>query len=186
MPRRLIAVVAGLLAVALLAGCGRDVPPVPGTESIAADDRGEALAVAGPTLDGPTLALADLRGRVVVLNNWASWCAPCRDETPTLVDLATTSDPADVAVVGLNVTDEPDAARAFVDEFAMPYPSIVDPEGRILAGIPGVPPSALPSTVVLDRQGRVAARIIGAVDPVELTTLVTSLAAETSPSEGAG
>lgn len=186
MPRPLIAVVAGLLAIGVLAGCGRDVPPVPGTESIAAEERGETLTVAGPTLDGPSLDLADLRGRVVVLNNWASWCAPCREETPTLVDLAASSDPADVAVVGLNVTDEADAARAFVAEFAMPYPSIVDPEGRILAGIPGVPPSALPSTVVLDRQGRVAARIIGAVDPVDLSALVTALAAEGSPSEGAG
>lgn len=187
MIRRPVAVV--VLAVTVLAGvaaCGRDLPPTVGTESIAPADRGAPLVLAGPTLDGSTLDVASLRGRVVVVNDWASWCVPCREETPALVALARESDPADVAVVGLNVTDDPAAAQAFVDEYAVPYPSIEDPDGTLLTTIPGVPPSALPSTVVLDRSGRVAARIIGAVDPAELRALVAGLAAEPAPSGAAG
>lgn len=185
MPRRRTALLRAAVVAALIVlpgvsvtACGRDLPPVPGTESVASADRAEPLALTGPTLDGGTLDLADYRGRIVVLNNWASWCAPCREETPALVDLATSSDPADVAVVGMNVTDEHDAAVAFAKEFAMPYPSIEDPEGRLLAQIPGVPPSSLPSTVVLDREGRVAARIIGGTDAIELGTMIARVMAE--------
>ncbi len=56
-----------------------------------------------------------------------------------------------------------------------PIPSIVDAEGDILATIPGVPPSSLPSTVILDRDGRIAARVIGATDAMELATLVAAI-----------
>lgn len=164
-----------VLPLALLTGCGRDVPPVPGTESVPSADRAEPLSLSGPTLDGGTADVADLRGRIVVINNWASWCAPCRDETPALVALADSSDPADVAVLGINVTDDRDAAVAFADEFDMSYPSIEDPEGRLLAQIPGVPPSSLPSTVILDREGRVAARVIGETNAIELGTLIARI-----------
>lgn len=132
-------------------------------------------AIAGTTLDGAFLDVADLRGRIVVVNSWASWCGPCREETPAFVELSNGVDPDDVAVVGLNVTDDETAARAFVEEFAVPYPSIVDAEGDILATIPGVPPSSLPSTVILDRDGRIAARVIGATDAMELATLIAAI-----------
>lgn len=148
---------------------------MPGSASIAPDDRGDPLALSGTTLDGEPLDLADLRGRVVVLNAWASWCGPCRDETPAFVDLARGANEDDVVVVGLNVTDEPTAAQAFVDEFAMPYPSIVDADGSLAASLPGVPPRSLPVTVILDRDGRVAARIIGATDPLELVSLTAEV-----------
>jgi thiol-disulfide isomerase/thioredoxin len=131
--------------------------------------------IAGTTLDGDRLDVADLRGRIVVVNSWASWCGPCREETPAFVELSKGVDPDDVAVVGLNVTDDEAAARAFVEEFGMPYPSIVDAEGDILATIPGVPPSSLPSTVILDREGRIAARVIGATDALELATLIAAI-----------
>lgn len=164
-----------LLPAGAVAGCGRDVPPVPGTESVASADRAEPLALSGTTLDGGTADVADLRGRIVVVNNWASWCAPCREETPALVALSSSSDPADVAVIGVNVTDDHDAALAFADEFGMPYPSIEDPDGKLLASIPGVPPSSLPSTVILDREGRIAARIIGETNAIELGTLIARI-----------
>lgn len=186
MPRRLLV---ALLAMTMLVGviaCGRQQPPEVGTEIIAPADRGAPLTLSGPTLSGGTLDVASLRGRVVVLNDWASWCVPCREETPVLVTLAKQSDPSDVAVVGLNVTDDRAAAESFVEEFGVPYPSIEDRDGSLLATIPGVPPSALPSTVVLDRSGRVAARIIGAVDPAQLRTLVADVSAESAPSAVVG
>lgn len=178
--RTALAVAALLLLPAALAGCGRDLPAseLVGVESVASDDREDVVAIAGTTLDGRPLDLADLRGRIVVLNGWASWCAPCRDETPALVSLSESSDPADIVVVGLNVTDDPESARAFVEEFGMPYPSIEDPEGALLATIPGIPPASLPSTVVLDRDGRIAARIIGGTDAMELATILAQVVQE--------
>lgn len=168
--KRLAAI--GLLVVvaAGVAGCGRDQPAsaLVGTEEIGADDRGEALALSGTLIDGESFDLKELRGRVVVLNSWASWCPPCEAEMPAFVGLAESADPADVAVVGLNVSDDEGAARAFMAEKGIDFPVVVDPDGSLLASIPGVPPKSLPSTVILDREGRIAVRIIGATDPIAL------------------
>lgn len=172
---------AGLALIpVLLAACGRDQPAVIGSEAVTADAREAAPDIAGTTLDGDTLDVADLRGRVVVLNSWASWCAPCRQEAPAFVALSNGSNPQDVTVVGLNVTDEATAAQGFIDEYGVPYPSIVDSDGAILRTIPGVPPSSLPSTVILDREGRIAARIVGETDAIELGTLIGAVLEEDS------
>ncbi|MDP4805010.1 MAG: TlpA family protein disulfide reductase, partial [Candidatus Nanopelagicales bacterium] len=79
--------VAASLAVTSLAGCGRDVPASSqiGTTVIAPDDRVKLEGIEGLTSDGEEIALADFSGRVVVLNGWATWCAPCREEMPDLV-----------------------------------------------------------------------------------------------------
>ncbi|MCX6432724.1 MAG: TlpA disulfide reductase family protein [Actinobacteria bacterium] len=171
---------------ALVAGCGRDAPPstLVGTTIFAPDEREALPPVSGPTTDGSTLAVSDLQGRVVVLNSWASWCAPCRDEVPVFVAIAEQADPAQVAVVGLDVNDDPAAAAAFEQDLGMTYPSIVDADGSILATIPGVPPTAIPSTVVIDRDGRIAARIIGEADQKELSSIIAAVAAE--PTSGSG
>ena len=168
--RRVAAVALVALVPALLAGCGRDQPAsaLVGTESVDADSRGDALSIVGATLDGTPFDLADLRGKVVVLNSWASWCPPCEAEMPAFVNLAKTSDPEDVVVIGLNVSDEVDAAKAFMAEKGIEFPVVADPDGALLASIPGVPPKSLPSTVILDRDGRIATRIIGATDPISL------------------
>jgi len=173
--------VALVIVAATAVGCGRDVPAAlqVGTTTIAPADRGPMPPLSGNTLTGGSLDLASLRGKVVVLNSWASWCAPCKEEVPAFVTLAAASDPSSVAVVGLNVNDEAAAATDFATKHAMKYPSIVDPDGHLLATIPDVPPESLPSTVILDRQGRIAARIIGAAKPDELTGIVAAVAAET-------
>jgi len=174
-------IVTVLAAAVLLTGCGRDQPPVVGTTVIAAPDREALPDISGSTLDGGTLDLADLHGKVVVLNSWASWCVPCRTEIPAFVSLAADVDPTDVAIVGMDVSDDAAAAREFVDEFAMTYPSIIDSDGTILPTIPGVPPASLPSTVILDREGRVAVRIIGEANAAELPALVKQVASEPVP-----
>lgn len=172
-----------LLMAGVVAGCGRDTAAIPGVEALDPSSREEMPDVRGTTLDGGELDLAELNGSVVVLNNWASWCGPCRDEMPNLVDLAA-ADPR-VKVVGLNVRDEADAARAFAEEFGMQFPSIVDAEGALLRTIPGVPPAALPSTVILDAQGRIAARVIGPTSLDQLQALVAG-ALESAPTAVAG
>ena len=178
--RTVLAVVIAIAVVGLV-GCGRDQPIVVGMTTINLAERERLPAISGTTLDGASIDLADLRGKVVVLNSWASWCEPCRTEIPAFVALAGSVDPADIAIVGLNVSDDDAAARQFAAEFAMTYPSIVDSEGAILPTIPGVPPAALPSTVILDREGRIAVRIIGEADATQLPTLVAQVAAEQWP-----
>lgn len=132
--------------------------------------------LAGPTLDGGELDVARLKGKPVVVNSWASWCDPCEQETPLLVDLAERF--PDIRFVGLNVEDREAAAREFDDRFEVPYPSIVDPQSRLLASLPGVPPKAVPSTIVIDRDGRVAGRVVGPIDvdnSAQFEELLTSL-----------
>jgi len=173
--KRTVAAIAVPVALGvLLTGCGREQPAsaLVGTEAVAAEDREEVLSFTGTTLDGEPFDLTDLRGKVVVINAWASWCAPCRSEMPAFVDLHASADPADIAVVGLNVGDDPDAAQAFMDEQGMAFTNVADPEGTILATVPGVPPKSLPSTVILDREGRIATRIIGPTDPIGLARAV--------------
>lgn len=169
--KRLTVLVVGMVsAMVLISACGREQPAsaLVGTETVATEDREDVVTFTGTTLAGEPFDLADLRGRVVVINAWASWCPPCQSEMPAFVELDATVDPAQVAVVGLNVGDDPAAAQAFVDEQGMEFPNVVDVEGDILATIPGVPPQSLPSTVILDREGRIAARIIGPTDQIGL------------------
>ena len=174
------------LAVVLvaLAGCAStpDSSDSPfGLTRYSGDERVPIGTVSGPTLTGGSLNLSSLRGKVVVLNAWASWCEPCKEELPALNAAAVASDPEQVAFVGLDVSDTASAAQAMVQRLGVTYPSIQDPEGSLLAQIPGVPPEAVPSTVVLDRQGRVAARVIGTVKPGMLEPVLAELIAESSP-----
>jgi thiol-disulfide isomerase/thioredoxin len=174
----------GLLAVtlatlALLAGCGRDPIALRGSDEVGVtilqpDDRVELEAISGEALDGEPLSLIDYRGKVVVLNAWASWCEPCKAETPSLVRSAARFSPDDVAFIGLDAFDSKDAADTFVTEYGMSYPSLFDPDGSILGSLPGVPPKAVPSTLILDREGRIAVRIIGPV-PTGLDALIASV-----------
>jgi thiol-disulfide isomerase/thioredoxin len=176
------AVAAAVMVVPMLAvtACGRDLPAAVqvGTTTVAPAERVPMPDISGTTLDGSTLDLASLRGKVVVLNSWASWCEPCKKEIPDFVKLASDVDPAKVAIVGLNVSDEKSAASAFVQDYKMTYPSIVDESGSMLATIPGVPPKALPSTVVIDGSGRIAAQVVGAANAEELSGIVASVGAE--------
>lgn len=118
----------------------------------------------GLLLDGvagsgaPGLSSADIQGKVVIVNVFASWCTPCRIEHPLLIELARAH-----LVVGINYKDKPEAARAFLDELGNPYARIgADGDGRagIDWGITGVP-----ETYVVDAQGIVVWKIGGPLTP---------------------
>lgn len=123
--------------------------------------RNPAPSVAGSTLDGGSYSLQRDRGHIVVMNVWASWCGPCRAETPELVRLANEYRSRGVVFVGIDTRDNTAAARVFAGKYGMPYPSVVD-DGDIVSSLSDlVPVAAVPSTIVIDERGTVAARIIG-------------------------
>ena len=150
-----------------------------GLTFIAKPDREPIPAIAGLDLDLEPIAIADLLGDVTVVNAWASWCAPCIEEIPELIATQKATKNLGVQFLGLNVNDDLDSAREFSQE--IPYRSIADPEGRLLALIPGIPPSGLPSTLIVDRSGQIAVRIIGPITEEVLTALITEVAAEKGP-----
>jgi thiol-disulfide isomerase/thioredoxin len=138
------------------------------------DQRAEAPTLIGEKLGGGTFDLADLRGDVVVLNVWGSWCGPCRKEAPELQAVSDALKTDDVKFIGLNTRDKPEPAQAFIDRFKITYPTVLDPDGKLqLAFSDTLPPAAIPSTLIIDREGRVAARIIG---PLESSTVLRQLA----------
>jgi thiol-disulfide isomerase/thioredoxin len=124
----------------------------------------------GETLDGDRLNAATYAdGSVLVLNVWAYDCAPCRREQPMLVELARRYEDDGVRFLGINYRDDLDAARAWIAEFDVPYPSLFDPSGRTAADL-GYP--ALPDTYVVDRQGTMRWVVFGETDEDELGGLI--------------
>lgn len=150
-----------------------------GLTFVAQLDREPIPAIAGLDLDLEPIAIDDFLGQVTVVNAWASWCAPCIEETPELAAAQKATKDLGVQFLGLNVNDDLASARKFAQK--IPYRSIADPEGRLLALIPGIPPSGLPSTLIVDRSGQVAVRIIGPITEEVLTALITEVAAEKRP-----
>ena len=110
------------------------------------------------------LTLSSLRGKAVVLNVWASWCIPCKEEAPYLEQVWRDNRDRDVVVVGLDAKDFRRDARAFVERFDLTFPIVYDGPGDTLAGY-GV--TGFPETFVLDRDGRVVEALAGAVDSDE-------------------
>lgn len=137
------------------------------------DDGVPLPTIDGKTVDGQMLDLADLRGHVVVLNVWGSWCAPCRAEAPDLAAISKETEPRGVRFVGLDVRDNTAAARAFARRYRITYPSFDDQNGLVLAQFTGIiPVSAVPSTLVVDKSGVIRARVVGRVDGRTLRGLI--------------
>lgn len=144
---------------------------------VAPDQRKPAPEISAEGLSGETVSLAQYEGKVVVLNVWGSWCAPCRKEAPDLVEAAdATAESAQF--LGLNTRDLDKApAEAFVRAFEIEYPSIYDPQGQLLLKFTDLPPAGIPSTLIIDEQGRVAARIIGVTTKITLVDIINDVAA---------
>jgi thiol-disulfide isomerase/thioredoxin len=147
------------------------------SQVIKAADRRQAPQVRGTTLDGKPFDLAGLKGKVVVVNFWASWCAPCRGEAPSLEQVYRENKGKGVEFAGVDIKDDAEPAKAFARTFKIGYPSIVDQSGQVTLAFRDVPPNAVPSTLVLDREGRIAARVIGATTYTKLSALLKQVTA---------
>jgi thiol-disulfide isomerase/thioredoxin len=150
-----------------------DVDVAAGLTLYEGDDGIPLPTIEGRTVDGDTLDLAGLRGHVLVLNVWGSWCAPCRAEAPDLAAISEETASRGVRFVGIDVRDNPAAARAFARSYGITYPSFDDQSSLVLAQFTGIiPVSAVPSTLVVDRRGTIRARVVGQVDGTTLRGLI--------------
>ena len=118
------------------------------------------------SLDGGRISLAQFRGRPVVINFFASWCLPCRDEAPLLRQTAIDRAKDGVVILGIAYSDKEADTRRFRDEFGLGFPVLMDDEEARAAVQYGL--SGVPETYFVDRQGQVVRRHKGPVDAAEL------------------
>lgn len=175
-----VLVAAGIVA---LAGAG-DAPPDDDAGNVGGvgdADRGTILDRVAPTDAGPlpdealpafggrgTVALSDYRGAPLILNFWASWCGPCVEEMPALQEVADRG--GDLAVLGVNLQDDPDAAGELVRSLGIRYDLAVDPQGDLFSALGGF---GMPTTLFVDASGVIRYRFTGPLDADRITDLAT-------------
>jgi thiol-disulfide isomerase/thioredoxin len=180
--RLLAAALAATASAGLLAGCGggenwaKNCATTDGVVECDVANRPQVGAVTGELLDGGTYDVANDRGKVVVVNFWGSWCAPCRAEAGDLEKTFEATRSKNVTFLGINSRDDKDSAKAFA-RGRMTYPSIYDYEGDVALKF-DVTQTSTPATLILDRQGRIAVALRRSTTAVELQPLVERVAAE--------
>ena len=140
-------------------------------------ERKAAPTIDESTLDGGRFDLGAHHGQPVVVNFWASWCAPCRAEAADL-EAAHQATKDAATFVGIDSRDQKDAATAFAAG-RVSYPSLFDPAGRIALRFSDVPPNTFPATLILDKDGKVAVVIRTRVTKDSLLSLLRQIGAET-------
>jgi cytochrome c biogenesis protein CcmG/thiol:disulfide interchange protein DsbE len=159
-----LAVVVGLLGLLVWKIVNQQKSTIP--QQIAENKHPRAPNFDLPRLDAPgTLSLASLKGKAIVLNFWASWCAPCRDEVPALERAWDRYRRHGVVVLGVDQQDVSSDASAFARKYGMTYPLVRDGRGRVVAkyGLTGVP-----ETFFIGRNGKLVKHTAGRVDEQEL------------------
>lgn len=161
----LVVAAAAALTGVLGVGLGRD-PSVVNSVLLSRP----APPLVGRTLDGAALNLGSYRGRLVLVNVWASWCAACRAEHPVLAAAQRDLGPRGLQVVGIDMSDKPADARRFLAELGgASWPSVVDPDARIAISWGTF---AVPETYVVDARGTIVEKAVGAVTTNWIATRV--------------
>ena len=148
-------------------------------ETIPEAKRGKPVALTGELLDGSAWDIATTRGKVLVLNVWGSWCAPCVAEAPALEKAwaGLQAAKAPVQFLGIDFREDPARGAAFVKKAGITYPSLSDESGVAILALQGKAPT-VPTTLVLDTEGRIAARVNGPASASTLRGLVDDVVAQ--------
>ena len=147
---------------------------VAGCHHPAASEGHPAPAFQLQDLSGKPLSLAALKGKVVLLDFWATWCEPCQEEMPRLAALQKQAGPKGLQVVGLSMDDQASTVRTFLADHPLPYPvamatpALAERFGRILG---------LPTLIVIDRKGHIVKRHVGTLPAAQLNAEVDALLA---------
>ena len=125
-----------------------------------------------PLVDGGQLRLSSYRGKIVLLDFWATWCVPCREETPNFVELQRKYGDRGLQIIGVSMDDSPDPVRTFYHQFQINYPVVMGTAdvGAAYGGVLG-----LPIAFLIDREGRIYAKHIGATDRAVFENEITRL-----------
>lgn len=126
-------------------------------------------------LQGRAVSLADYHGQVVLVNNWATWCPPCRAEMPILEAYYQAHRQKGFVILAIEAGDPAEEVNAFVQKYGLSFKVLLDPEGQALIAFRN---NALPNTYIIDRQGRIRLAWTGPVDQKALETYLTPLLEE--------
>lgn len=175
-----------LLIYSLLAACAGSPPadeggapalPVASTARINNAGRGLEKGDLAPDFvlqypDGRRTRLSDLEGQAVVMNFWASWCAPCKEELPAFADAHRRYQSQGVVILGINAQETAEQAQRFLDQMEVPYTVALDTRGEVMQAYNV---RGLPTTVFIDRQGRIALRHAGLLNPQQLEDYINRI-----------
>jgi cytochrome c biogenesis protein CcmG, thiol:disulfide interchange protein DsbE len=159
MARRRVAVGAVVVGLLALGGYLLFRPASSGTDTLGTGTGRPAPLFESTDLQGRHVRLSADRGHPVLLNFWASWCQPCRQEFPIFAQLRT--DQPDVAVLGVVFQDSDGSARQFMADHRATWPGVRDPQGQIAAAYGVQPKPGIPQTFLIDGSGRLVARHLG-------------------------
>lgn len=162
----LVLLFSGILMLSSFTGCGTQEDNVAAPAVVAAPDFTVTL------FDGGRLTLLELRGKPVVLNVWASWCPPCRTEAPTLEPVWQAYKDKGVVFLGVDVQDDEEDARAFIEEFGLTYPNGRGNDNEIATSYRI---SGIPSTFFITRDGMIARRWVGAIPEKQLVAFTEEI-----------
>ena len=146
-------------------------------------DQRPAPLFAKEGLDGEPISLLGLRGKVVMLDFWSSWCPPCRREAPALNQVYREYRDKNIEFIGVAIWDDHEKVSGHVEEFNVSYPNLVDEKGRIAISY-GV--SGIPEKLFIDPGGNLVRKFVGPMSPGDLTEALDGLLASQTPSPSGG